>query len=160
MMNRISNVILEDSWIDKYSIKNILGIERKRRNSRNNNLIRIKIKRRILKRIMRNNQLSRYNAVPRLGQMKLLKRVYEYLHNYPTRSIITEGKDYPDFISNLDAKRQFAPGCMKSYYQDSLYEDFTDGPKEKGKPVEVSISVDSSHGDDKMKMDQDQNLKP
>ena len=75
---------------------------------------------------------------------RIIKRAYEYLHNYHTRSIIIEEKDHPDFISNLDAKRQSAPDFMKSYYQDSLFEDFTDGPKEKGKPVEVSISVDSS----------------
>ena len=96
------------------------------------------------------NQLSRFNESPREVHLKLATRIFEYLHKFPNRSVFTEEKDQPHFMADLEAKKITAPGDMKSYYKDSLFENFPYGPKPYGEGVEINIFIDSSHGDNKV----------
>ena len=51
-------------------------------------------------------------------------------------------------MADINPKRIYAPGDMKSYYHDFLFEDLPYGPEPQGDGVEINIFVDASHGDD------------
>ena len=53
-------------------------------------------------------------------------------------------------MADLYSKRIYAPGNMKSYYHDSLFEYLSYGPKRKRDGVEINIFIDASHGVDEI----------
>ena len=66
--------------------------------------------------------------------------------------MITEGKTEPDFIKDLKVTEMPPPNHLKDYYKDSSFEDLKDRPIPKGKPVIITIFVDSIHANMKDNM--------
>ncbi len=90
--------------------------------------------------------LSRYTHISRQGHMKDLIRVFEYLHKHKLLGLKIDGSDPPwaPTQEQIDeAKRNVAD--LKEYYQD-VHRDWNPSwPEPKGKPVQISVFVDSDH---------------
>ena len=98
------------------------------------------------------NQLARYNAAPRTGHTQDMIQMFAFLNKWTDRYLITEGKTEPDFIKDLKVTEMPPPNHLKEYYKDSSFKDLKDRPIPKGKPVIITIFVDSSHANMKDNM--------
>ena len=81
-----------------------------------------------------------------------MEQMFAFLNRWTDRYLITKGKKEPEFIKELKIKEMPPSDHLKEYYKDSNIEDIKDRPIPKGKPVIITIFVDSSHANMKDNM--------
>ena len=96
------------------------------------------------------NQLSHFTQEPREGHLEDAIRIFGFLQKWKNRGVKTAGKPTVSFWDEIDSSRIIYPGSMKYYYQDSIFEDLLNAPHPFRFSVEVNISVDASHADNKL----------